>query len=923
MNRHYSSTTLVCMLLLSAGCGSPSFVTNAVTDTSDLLAMKLADYSGADVLAAQTDATTEDARTVSLPVELTQDALDTAVITLTPSDIAVTVDNNSTARANPTNKGRTTHARVAFRIAEFQEDACTSDLTVGPFKLTIEDGRVSVDSTEWPIPAEALALLKRGQLALCVATQADFNGTISLGEVAIETGRLHGHEERVTLCHVPQDGENVKSEVHEAHTITVGSSAVDAHLNHGDYLGKCDKADDQDHHEHDDFANDDPREEDGHVEAGDEDKNGDVLGPTDDSHDDAEKDEGNPVEENADGSVTDDTTTDTDDYNSGEHADDDTRQDAITTGHQDTGNASSAGPADGDNDAVADSLDQCPNTPPGETVDAAGCPCSQKDADVDGVDDCTDTCTGTSAGLSVDARGCAANQLDDDGDGVMNDSDTCANTAAGAAIDANGCHCRQLDTDGDGVADCSDGCPQTPAGEMVDADGCSTSQLTATVTVPGPTDIYLAGQPDGTTATWPFTGSTSNAPQHSPVMIDVSAWAGKALRFTATGVVVTGGNNAATPDGRTWVLRPNGLSQVFGLTAMMGYKEGTLVGVFLTNALPTPGLLPYMSTSGITTTTPLLQHVFVIGSSSQVVIPSGATRLFFGVAEQQGLVIDNSGSFGVTVEAVPHALSPADPLAATRFYVGDPNDPKDGIGWFDAGQWAFDYDFDGLADFTTTFGQAGDQPVVGDWNGDGLDEIGVMAPSALGNSWILDMNGNGVFDAGDATFVYGADAGSTAIAGDWDGDGVFELGFTTPDNLWHFDFNGDRVDGAGEALDTQYNRSIPVIGDWTGDGTSNLGNMNNGSVGWQFDLNGDRRWVWGTTFADQNWSWGSSATNTGVVGDWDGDGLDDPARYRVSTGDWYFTTRTGKGVLVAPSVLGFGANATPVAGSWATVRAAP
>ncbi len=77
------------------------------------------------------------------------------------------------------------------------------------------------------------------------------------------------------------------------------------------------------------------------------------------------------------------------------------------------------------------------------------------------------------------------------------------------------------------------------------------------------------------------------------------------------------------------------------------------------------------------------------------------------------------GPFSVTVVAVPHALLPSDPLLATRFYTGDPNDPKDGIGWFADGEWAFDYDFDGVADLTTTFGQAGDLPVVGDFNGDG------------------------------------------------------------------------------------------------------------------------------------------------------------------------------------------------------------
>ncbi len=51
---------------------------------------------------------------------------------------------------------------------------------------------------------------------------------------------------------------------------------------------------------------------------------------------------------------------------------------------------------------------------------------------------------------------------------------------------------------------------------------------------------------------------------------------------------------------------------------------------------------------------------------------------------------------------------------------------------------------------------------------------------------------------------YGADAGSIPMAGDWDGNGVFELGFITPDELWHFDLDDDRIDDPGEAEDTQF-----------------------------------------------------------------------------------------------------------------------
>lgn len=42
------------------------------------------------------------------------------------------------------------------------------------------------------------------------------------------------------------------------------------------------------------------------------------------------------------------------------------------------------------------------------------------------------------------------------------------------------------------------------------------------------------------------------------------------------------------------------------------------------------------------------------------------------------------------------------------------------------------------------FGSAGDIPVVGDWNGDSVDEIGIYS----GGLWLLDLNGNFVWDDG-------------------------------------------------------------------------------------------------------------------------------------------------------------------------------
>ncbi len=134
-------------------------------------------------------------------------------------------------------------------------------------------------------------------------------------------------------------------------------------------------------------------------------------------------------------------------------------------------------PHDDDNDGVNNDLDQCPNTPDGESVDADGCSQSQLDDDNDGVNNDLDQCPNTPNGESVDADGCSPSQLDDDNDGVNNDMDLCPNTPNGESVDADGCSPSQLDDDNDGVNNDVDLCPNTPNGESVDADGCSPSQL--------------------------------------------------------------------------------------------------------------------------------------------------------------------------------------------------------------------------------------------------------------------------------------------------------------------------------------------------------------------------------------------------------------------------------------------------------------
>ena len=92
---------------------------------------------------------------------------------------------------------------------------------------------------------------------------------------------------------------------------------------------------------------------------------------------------------------------------------------------------------DSDGDGVKDSMDRCPGTPQGVTVDANGCP---NDSDGDGVTDDKDQCPGTPAGEPVDANGC---ELDDDGDGVVNRLDECPGTPAGTQVDIKGCEIKE------------------------------------------------------------------------------------------------------------------------------------------------------------------------------------------------------------------------------------------------------------------------------------------------------------------------------------------------------------------------------------------------------------------------------------------------------------------------------------------------
>ncbi len=154
----------------------------------------------------------------------------------------------------------------------------------------------------------------------------------------------------------------------------------------------------------------------------------------------------------------------------------------------------------------------------------------------------------------------------------------------------------------------------------------------------------------------------------------------------------------------------------------------------------------------------------------------------------------------------------------------------------------------GRPDLVFRFGQAGDIPVVGDWNGDGVATPGVVRE----NRWLLrNSNSTG---APDLEFVFGQ-PGDTPVVGRWTDAGVSlpgmvrgttwmiktTLGGGSPDNTFEFGPGG-----------------FPVAGDWSGSGVERPGWFQDGTwhlrnaltsgaatTTFQFGSGGDRPVVWG------------------------------------------------------------------------------
>ena len=140
------------------------------------------------------------------------------------------------------------------------------------------------------------------------------------------------------------------------------------------------------------------------------------------------------------------------------------------------------------------------------------------------------------------------------------------------------------------------------------------------------------------------------------------------------------------------------------------------------------------------------------------------------------------------------------------------------------GLWKFDIDGNGTLDgcdidqCIENFGQSGDLPVVGNWDGRG-EKIGIFRPQS--GEWFLDLNDNGMWDGSPVDRIFGpfGQFGDRPVVGNWDGTGVIRIGVFRPSTgQWFLDMNGN-----GQLDDCSVDTCLgpfgqtgdrPVVGNW-------------------------------------------------------------------------------------------------------------
>jgi hypothetical protein len=204
-------------------------------------------------------------------------------------------------------------------------------------------------------------------------------------------------------------------------------------------------------------------------------------------------------------------------------------------------------------------------------------------------------------------------------------------------------------------------------------------------------------------------------------------------------------------------------------------------------------------------------------------------------------------------------------------------------------------------DYPNTLGAGALQAVVGDWDGDGRDTVGVYNPASRRFSFRPQL----LSDDPIVTTPPIGQFGAVPVAGNWDGVGGDEVGLYEPwSGQYHFyGLAGAEVRPAqaiGSAGD------LPIVGDWNGDRADEVGTYS--PRGRTFAKVLPDGTVHAKVFGQ--------AHDTPVAGDWNGDGTDDIGAFRPSGNLFVLDSPVVNGVRVVVSKTYGTKRQLPVVGDW-------
>jgi hypothetical protein len=203
--------------------------------------------------------------------------------------------------------------------------------------------------------------------------------------------------------------------------------------------------------------------------------------------------------------------------------------------------------------------------------------------------------------------------------------------------------------------------------------------------------------------------------------------------------------------------------------------------------------------------------------------------------------------------------------------------------------------FSAKANIELTYGSAGDDVFVGDWDGDGVDTLAYRR----GNTFHV-RNSNTTGEP-DRLFSYGR-PGETVLVGDWDGDGVDTLAVRRGN---HYHVKNSLTSGVADTV-VAYGRAADtvLVGDWDADGKDTFA-VRRGS---EYHVRNSMT----SGVADRIAHYGRAGDEV-YVGDWDGNGED---TFTVRRGSTYYVANAIRGGEADFQVVYGRATDTTLVGDW-------